>query len=344
MKVKIHQIAELIKAKVEGNPDAVITHPDKIESAGEGAITFFINPVYEKHLYHTRATAVLMDKNYQLSKPVPATILRVENVYLALSELIRYYEDTKLTPSGISEQATLGEDVEIGENVFVGPYTVIESGTRIGDNSYIGSQVYIGKNVQIGRNNRLYPGVRIYNDTVIGNEVVLHSNAVLGSDGFGFAQNEEGQYIKIPQIGHVEIGDRVEIGANTVIDRASMGKTVLEEGVKLDNLIQVGHNVIIGKNTVIAAQTGISGSTKIGENNQVGGQVGIAGHIRLGSNIKIGGGSGIISDMEDGGNYFGTPAMPLKDFMRSYAVFRQLPNMDKALYAVKKQLKDLGRE
>ncbi|MBY5957869.1 UDP-3-O-(3-hydroxymyristoyl)glucosamine N-acyltransferase [Membranicola marinus] len=336
MKVKVHQIADLIKAEVEGNPDEMITHPDKIETAGRGAITFFSNPKYEKYLYSTQAAAVLIDANYQLSKPVPATLLRVENVYLALSELFSFFDQNKPKPAEISNQASIHAGATLGKDAFVGAFTVIEADVSIGDHAQIGSQVYIGAGVHIGDHVRIHPGVKIYHGCQIGDHVVLHANAVIGSDGFGFAQDDKGQYTKIPQIGHVEIGDYVEIGANTVIDRASMGKTILHQGVKLDNLIQIGHNVVIGSNTVIAAQTGISGSTHIGENNQIGGQVGTAGHISIGSNLKIGGGTGIISDIKDGGNYFGTPAMPLKNFMRSYAIFRQLPAMDKDLHQLKK--------
>lgn len=343
MKVKISQIAELINADIDGNPDEVITHPDKIETAEAGSITFFSNPKYEKFLYTTRATAVLLDKNFHLSQPVPATLLRVENVYLALSTLFSFFDKSRVGPSGISPLASVDADATIGDGVSIGPFAVVEAGAHIGRNTHIGPQVYIGTDVLIGEGCRIYPGVRIYHDCMIRNGVVIHANSVIGSDGFGFAVDERGEYAKIPQIGHVEVGDRVEIGANSVIDRASMGRTVLEEGVKLDNLIQVGHNVVIGKNSVLAAQTGVAGSARIGQNVQVGGQAGIAGHLQIGDNVRLGGQTGIISDLDGDENYFGTPAMQINDFMRSYAVFRQLPQLRKEVHRLKKQLDELNK-
>ncbi len=344
MKVKIHQIAELIQAEVEGNPDEVITHPDKIETAGAGAITFFSNPKYEKYLYTTQASAVIIGKDYQISQPVPATLLRVENAYMALSTLFNFIEGQKAEPVGISELAYLHESVDIGEDSYVGPFTVIEKDVKIAANAQIGSQVYIGPGVQIGHHAQIYAGVKIYHNCLIGDHVIVHSNAVIGSDGFGFVQNEEGEYKKIPQIGQVEIGDHVEIGANTVIDRAAMGKTILHQGVKLDNLIQVGHNVVIGKNCVIASQAGIAGSTTIGENTQIGGQVGTAGHIHIGANNKIAGQAGVISDVKEGQELFGTPAINLGNYMRSYAVFRQLPELRKEIHQLKKQVEELKKK
>lgn len=343
MNVKISQIADLIKADIEGNPDVVITHPDKIESAQEGAITFFSNPKYEKHLYQTQASAVILDKNYTLTQPVPATLLRVENVYLALSILFELFDQSKLKQAGISKQASVHDSVQIGEGAHVGPYTVIEENVTIGNNAQIGPQVYIGAGVHIGDHARIYPGVRIYHSCRMGNHVVLHSNAVIGSDGFGFAPDEKGEYTKIPQIGFVDIGDHVEIGANTVIDRASMGKTVVEDGVKMDNLIQVGHNVVIGKNCVIAAQVGISGSSRIGDNSQLGGQSGVAGHLQLGENVQVGGQAGVITNLKSDRAYFGTPAIELNNYMRSYAVFKQLPELRREVYRLKKQLADLDK-
>lgn len=343
MNVKISQIADLIKADIEGNPEVIITHPDKIETAGEGAITFFSNPKYEKYLYQTRASAVLLDKQYKLIQPIPATVLRVENVYLALSTLFEFFDKAKVQKKGISGLSSIHPSVRIGEAGYVGPYTVIEENVIIGNHAQIGSQVYIGSGVQIGDHVRIYPGTRIYHDCQIGNHVVIHSNAVIGSDGFGFAPDEHGKYNKIPQIGSVEIGDHVEIGANTVIDRASMGKTLVKEGVKLDNLIQVGHNVVIGKNCVIAAQAGISGSSQIGDNSQIGGQVGISGHLVIGDNIQLAGQSGVITNLKSDGTYFGTPAFEMNAYMRAYAVFRQLPELRKEVLSLKKQLAELNK-
>jgi len=343
MKVKISQIADLIQAEITGNPDEVITHPDKIESAKEGSITFFSNPRYEKYLYTSQASAIIIDKNYHLTQPVPATILRVENVYLALSTLFEFFDKSVSQQPGISDLAYLEDDVELGEDSYVGPFTMIGKGARIGKNAQIGSQVYIGPGVFIGDHVRIFPGVKIYYNCQIGHHVVLHSNSVIGSDGFGFAPDSEGRYSKIPQIGIVSIGDHVEVGANTVIDRASMGKTIIHDGVKLDNLIQVAHNVVIEKNTVVAAQAGISGSASIGEHSQIGGQVGVAGHLEIGAHSKVGGQAGVIASLEPGKDYFGTPAMELKDFMRSYAVFRQLPELNKEIHRLKKQIDQLNK-
>lgn len=343
MNVKISQIADLIKADIEGNPDVTITHPDKIETAKEGAITFFSNPKYEKYLYQTQASAVLLDKNYLLTQPVPATLLRVENVYLALSTLFEFFDQTTLKKAEISKMASIHTKAQIGEGSYVGPYTVIEENVIIGKNAQISSQVYIGPGTVIGDHARIHSGVRIYHDCRIGDKVVIHSNAVVGSDGFGFAPNEKGEYAKIPQIGVVEIGDHVEIGANTVIDRASMGKTVVMDGVKLDNLIQVGHNVVIGKNCVVAAQAGISGSSRIGDNSQLGGQSGIGGHLQLGENVQVGGQAGVITNLKSDRAYFGTPAIELNNYMRAYAVFKQLPELRKEVYRLKKQLAELDK-
>lgn len=343
MNVKISQIADLIKADIEGNPDEFITHPDKIESAQAGAITFFSNPKYEKFLYQTQASAVLLDKNYKLTQPVPATLLRVENVYLALSALFEYFDKNRVKKEGVSKLAVVGEGVKMGKGVYIGPYAVVEDNVTIGDDAQIGPQVYIGAGTQIGHQVKIYPGVRIYHDCHIGDRVILHSNAVIGSDGFGFAPNEAGEYTKIPQIGVVVIGDDVEIGANTVVDRASMGKTIVSAGTKLDNLIQVGHSVVIGKNCVIAAQTGIAGSTRIGDNAQIGGHVGIAGHLNLGDNIKLGGMAGVNSNLKSEGEYFGAPAFELNNYMRSYVVFKNLPDLRKEVIQLRKQLDELSK-
>lgn len=341
MEIKVHQIAELIKAEIEGNDEAVITHPDKIEDAGAGAITFYSNPKYEKYLYETGATAVIVQDDFEPSRPVDAVLLRVPDVYVALSQLFHFYEKIQQKPAGISDKASVAESVKLGDDIYIGDFSVVEEGATIGTGSSIDSQVYIGENVKIGKDVKIYPGVRIYKNCQIGDRVVLHANAVIGSDGFGFAHDSEGNYLKIPQIGRVELGDDVEIGANTVIDRASMGVTLIENGVKLDNLIQVGHNVVIRKNTVIAAQTGIAGSTEIGESSRIGGQVGIAGHLRIGPQSQIAAQTGIGSDLKGGGAYLGTPSMEARAFQRSHVVFKELPELRKMIFRIDKKLKEL---
>lgn len=338
MEVKIHQIAELIKAKVEGNADVVITHPAKIEHAGPGSITFFSNPRYEKYLYDTTASAVILDNHFILKQPVMATILRVENVYLALSVLFEFLEKSKQVSGGISDLAYVDPSAQVPSSCSIGPFTYIDKGVVLGENCRIGSHVHIGSNVVMGSDSIINAGVKIYRDSQIGKSVIIHSNAVIGSDGFGFVKDDSGHYKKIPQIGNVEIKDHVEIGANTVIDRASMGSTVIQSGVKLDNLIQVGHNVVIGEHTVIAALTGVAGSVKIGDNNQIGGQVGIAGHISIGSNNGIAGGTGIVKNVGDGEVLMGYPAMNVKQFFKSHIYIQKLGEMEKRIKQLERKL------
>ncbi|GAA5219741.1 UDP-3-O-(3-hydroxymyristoyl)glucosamine N-acyltransferase [Membranihabitans marinus] len=338
MEVKIHQIAELIKAKVEGNADVVITHPAKIEHAGPGSITFFSNPRYEKYLYNTKASAVILDNDFILKEPVMATVLRVENVYLALSLLFEFLEKSKKVPQVVSDLAYVDPTAQVPSSCSVGPFTYIDKGTVLGENCRIGSHVHIGSNVVLGNDTVINSGVKIYRDCQIGESVIIHSNAVIGSDGFGFVKDDMGHYKKIPQIGNVIIGNDVEIGANTVIDRASMGSTEIKSGVKLDNLIQVGHNVVIGSHTVIAALTGVAGSVKIGEDNQIGGQVGIAGHTTIGSKNGIAGGTGIVKNVGDGELLMGYPAVKVKQFFKSHIYIQKLGEMERRIKQLEAKL------
>ncbi|WP_236978733.1 UDP-3-O-(3-hydroxymyristoyl)glucosamine N-acyltransferase [Membranihabitans maritimus] len=340
MEAKINQIAELINAEVQGNGEGVITHPGKIEDAGPGAITFFSNAKYEEYLYQTQATAIIVGKDFNPRKPVPTTLLKVENVYLALSILFEFFDENKVKIKGISPLASIHEGVEVPDSVYIGPFVHIEKGVMIGENCEIQSHVYIGTNVQIGNGVRIFPGVKVHADCRIGNAVTLHANAVIGSDGFGFARDSDGNYRKIPQIGNVVLKDNVDIGANTVVDRASMGSTIIEEGVKLDNLVQIAHNVVIGKNTVIAAQAGIAGSSQLGSNNQLGGQAGIAGHIKIGSENLISGQSGVMSDLGDNNRVFGSPAYSHLQFFKAFTVTKKLPEIEKRLAQLEKKVKN----
>ncbi len=341
MNFKAKVIAEFLKGQVEGDPEAEVNNVARIEEAGPGTLAFLANPKYEKHLYETGATIVLVNKDFKASKPVSATLIRVENAYEAFASLLELYEQSKPRRTGIHELASIHENVTLGANVYVGDYTVIEEDVEIGDDTMIYPQVYVGKGARIGKGCILYPGAKIYEGCRLGNRVILHGGVIIGADGFGFAPGSDNRYKKIPQTGIVIIEDDVEIGANTCVDRATMGATVIHRGVKLDNLIQIAHNVDVGENTVMAAQTGIAGSTKVGRDCMFAAQVGIIGHLNIGNGVKIGGQSGVIKDAGDGETLQGSSAMHYKDYWRSYLIFAKLPEMRKELNRLSKEIKEL---
>ncbi|MEM1356926.1 MAG: UDP-3-O-(3-hydroxymyristoyl)glucosamine N-acyltransferase [Bacteroidota bacterium] len=344
MQITAAKLAEMINATLEGDPEVVITAPAKIEEAGPGSITFLANPAYEHHLYTTGATAVLVSHDFQPKAPIASTLLRVADVRRTVGELLAVYQkdEAAQTRRAISAQAAVDEQAQLGEKVRVGKFAIVEAGAIIGAGSVILEQVYVGPNVSIGKNCTIYPGVRLLRDCVIGDNCILHANVVIGGDGFGFNHDSNsGRYTKIPQVGNVIIEDDVEIGAGTTIDRAVMGSTVIRKGVKLDNLIQIAHNVEIGINTVIAAQTGIAGSTKIGANCRIGGQVGIAGHAIIGDNTQIQAQSGVASSTAPNSAIGGSPAYNFSDYLRSYTVFKNLPEMMRDL---RKRLKSLEKQ
>jgi len=304
----------------------------KIEDATAGSLSFLSNPKYEQYLYTTKASIVIVNQDLKLDKPVASTLIRVKNAYTAFSSLLQIYNKMRLDKTGVEQPVFIHPSAKIGKNVYIGAFTYIDKDVVIQDNSRIYPHVYIGENVNIGADTTLFPGVSVYFDCVIGERVIIHSGTVIGSDGFGFAPQDDGTYKKINQIGNVVIENDVEIGANTVIDRATMGSTIIRQGVKLDNLIQVAHNVEIGKNTVIAAQSGISGSTKIGENAVIGGQVGIVGHINIASGTQIQAQSGVNRTIADEGKkWSGTPAAPYNAQMRSQVVYSRLPELERRL-------------
>lgn len=343
MQITAAKLAEMINATLEGNPEVIITAPAKIEEAGPGSITFLANPAYEHHLYTTGATAVLVSLDFQPRKPVSPTLLRVADVRRTVGELLAVYQQDEAarTRRAVSAQAAVDKQAQLGSEVRVGKFAVIEAGASIGDSTVILDQVYVGPNVSIGKNCTIYPGVRLLRDCVIGDNCIVHANVVIGGDGFGFNYDaKSGRYTKIPQVGNVVIENDVEIGAGTTIDRAVMGSTVIRNGVKLDNLIQIAHNVEIGFNTVIAAQTGVAGSTKIGANCRIGGQVGIAGHSIIGDNSQIQAQSGVASSTEPNAAIGGSPAYNFNDYLRSYTVFKNLPEM---MRDIRKRLKALER-
>jgi UDP-3-O-[3-hydroxymyristoyl] glucosamine N-acyltransferase len=341
MEISAQQLAALLNGTIEGDPSVKINRPGKIESAQAGEICFFGNDKYEEYVYTTEATILLVANTFKPRQAVKPTLIRVENVYASLAFLLdKFGEQTKPTTATISERAAIDPSVKIGKNVSIGDFTIIEQGATIGDNCRLYGQVYVGKNVVIANESIVYAGVKIYNDCKIGARCILQSGAVIGSDGFGFAPQADGTYKKIHHAGNVILEDDVEIGANTTIDRGSIGATMIRRGVKLDNLIQVAHNVEIGENTVIAAQTGVAGSTKIGRNGRIGGQVGFGGHLVIGDFVQIQGQSGIINNQPDNVKLNGTPALDFSSFMKSYVIFKKLPDMWKRITALEKRLNE----
>ena len=335
-------IARLLNGTVEGDPETKLNTVARIEEGRQGALSFLSNPKYEPWIYTTAASAVLVKNDFAPSKEVTATLIRVDDPYQALARLLAFYEQARPAKKGIHPSAVIDEKASIGSDVFIGACSVVSENALIGDGCALHPQVYIGENVRIGKNCTLHPGVKVYRDCVIGNDCILHAGAVIGADGFGFAPVSDANYMKIPQIGNVIIEDNVEIGSNTCVDRATMGSTVIRKGVKLDNLIQVGHNVEIGENTVIAAQSGLAGSTRVGRNCMFGGQVGLAGHLSIADGCKIGAQSGIMSTVtEENSVLLGYPATDSKQFLKSVVYIRKLPELSSRLDALAKTVESL---
>lgn len=327
MKFTAAQIAGILEGEVVGNPDAEVFKLAKIEEGTEGSLTFLANPKYVNFIYTTAATITIVNNDFVPENELTTTLIKVEDAYQSFSKLLEYYNQVKLMKSGIEQPSVISENVTYGEQLYLGSFSYVGKNVTIGKNVKIYPNCFIGDNVTIGDNCIFFAGVKIYSETVIGNNCNFHSGCVVGSDGFGFAPTEDGTFSKIPQIGNVIIEDDVEIGANTTIDRATLGTTLIRKGVKLDNHIQVAHNVEIGENTVIAAQTGIAGSTKIGSNCLIGGQVGIAGHITIGNNVRIQAQSGVGKNVSDGEVLQGSPSFGYADYSKSYVHFRNLPKI-----------------
>lgn len=344
MQLSAREIAQLLNGIVEGDPEVVVNRPSKIEEGGVGTITFLANDKYEEFVYETTASVLLVSRDFQPKRPVSATLIRVENVYSSLSFLLEKFGNQIKVSSGISDKAFVHPSAKLGKGVSVGVFAVIDENAIIGEGCHIAMQVYIGNNVELGKNVTVYPGAKILHDCKIGDNCVIYPNVVIGSDGFGFAPTADGTYKKIPQTGNVVIEHNVEIGSGTTIDRATMGSTIIRSGVKLDNLIQIAHNVEIGENTVIAAQAGIAGSTKIGRNCRIGGQVGFAGHISIADGTQIQAQSGIASNVKEPNTaLFGYPAIPYKDYIKSYSIFKKLPELYKLIKDLEKTIKANGR-
>jgi len=340
MEFTVNQIAALLGGNVVGDGEVKVNHLDKIEIAKEGAISFLSNPKYENFIYSTSASAVIVSNQFVAKGFLTPALIVVEDPYLAFTALLEeYYKYKNFAKKGVEQPSFIGENTTIGNDAYRGAFSYIGSNTKIGDNVKIYPHVYIGDNVTIGSNCIIYSGVKIYADTIIGNFVTIQAGAVIGSDGFGFAPQSDGSYKTIPQLGNVILEDNVDIGANTVVDCATMGSTVIRKGVKLDNLIQIAHNVEVGTNTVIAAQTGIAGSVKIGENVMIGGQVGIAGHLSIANKTKIGAQSGFNkSVLEEGKTYLGSPALDYNLELKAFTIYRKLPEILKRIEKIEENL------
>ena len=338
-------IAGFLKGEIEGDPGIVVNAIAKIEEGHEGALSFLANPKYEHYIYSTKSSVVLVNKSFVPTSKVEATLIKVENAYNAFASLLQLVEQSKPRKKGIHPTAVIEPSAKIGEGAYIGAYAYIGENCILGDNCSVYPHVYIGDNSKVGNGCTLNPGVKIYHECVLGEGVTIHAGTVIGSDGFGFAPQSENEFMKIPQIGNVVIEDHVEIGANVTIDRATMGSTIIRRGVKLDNLIQIAHNVEIGENTVIAAQTGISGSTKVGKNCMFGGQVGLAGHIKIVDGTKIGAQSGIPGDVKkENSILLGYPAIDHRDFLRCSVVFRKLPELRIKVDALEKEIESLKKQ
>jgi len=338
MKFTATQIAGILEGDIVGNPDVEVSRLSKIEEGTEGSLTFLANPKYKPFIYSTQASITIVNKTFEAENKLTTTLIKVEDAYKSFSKLLEYYNQIKINKFGIEQPSFIAESSRYGQNVYIGAFSYIGAHVTISDNVKIFPGSYIGDNVKIGENTVIFAGVKIYSDCIIGNNCVINSCTVIGADGFGFAPNENGEYSKVPQTGNVIIEDFVDIGAATSIDRATLGSTIIRKGVKLDNQIQIAHNVEIGKNTVIAAQTGVAGSTKIGENCQIGGQVGIVGHLTIGNNVKIQAQSGITRNVKDNEVLQGSPAFGYGDFNKSYVYFKNFPKIVKDLNEIEKKV------
>jgi UDP-3-O-[3-hydroxymyristoyl] glucosamine N-acyltransferase len=344
MKFSAQQISQLLDGVVEGNPETQVSKLSKIEEGVAGSLSFLANPRYIPYIYTTRASIVIVGKEFKPEQPISATLIRVDDAYQSFARLLEIYNQIRRDKKGIESPSFIASSSTLGKDVYVGAFAYIGENVVIGSNVKIYPHVYIGDNTVIGDHTTLFPGVRIYSDCVIGSSCTLHSGCIIGADGFGFAPQQDNQYKKVAQIGNVIIEDHVEIGANTTVDRATLGSTVIRRGVKLDNLIQIAHNVEIGENTVIASQTGVAGSTKIGRDCMIGGQVGIVGHLTIANGVKIAAQSGIGSSITTEGDILqGSPAFGVSDYKRAYVVFKKLPLLEKRIKELEHALSEISK-
>jgi len=339
MKFTAQKIADILEGEVFGNPKEEISKLSKIEEGEKGSLTFLSNPKYGPFLYKTNASVVIVNKNFEIENELRTTLIKVEDAYLAFTKILEFYNEVKNNKLGRETPHFISDSAQIGKDEYIGAFAYIGENVVIGNNVKIYPHAYVGDNSVIGEGSVIYSGVKIYSETQIGNYCKIHAGSIIGADGFGFAPNEKGEYIPIPQIGNVIIEDYVDIGSASTIDRATLGSTIIKKGVKLDNQIQIAHNVEVGENTVIAAQTGIAGSSKIGTNCMIGGQVGISGHVKIGNNVKILAQAGISKNIKENSIVNGTPAFKVQDFNKSYVLFKNLPNIVSKFNQLEKELK-----
>lgn len=338
-----YQVAELLNGTVEGDPQIKITNVAKIQDAKTGDLSFLSNPKYTSFIYETEASAILVSKDFEATKKIDKTLIRVEDSYTGFAKLLKHYNDAKTNISGISEKASVSKSAEIGENVYIGEFTHIGDGVSIGDNTKIYHNVTIHEGCSVGSGSIIYSGVTIYPECIIGDNNIIHGNAVIGCDGFGFAPLQDGSYMKIEQIGNVVLGKNVEIGGCVTLDRATMGSTIIKDGVKINDLIQIGHNVEIGEDTIIAGQSGVAGSTKVGKQVQIGGQVGIAGHIEIGDGAKIFAKAGVSTSVKPGAKMLGAPAMSDREYKISHVYFKNIKKLADRVAELEKKIATLTK-
>ena len=337
MKFTAEQIAGILEGIVVGDPNIEVSKLAKIEEGTEGSLTFLSNLKYTPFIYTTKASITIVNSDFEPEKPISTTLIKVEDAYEGFSKLLEYYDRIKSNKSGIEQPSFISDTVKVPDEIYVGAFAYIGHNVELGTNVKIFPNAYVGDNVIIGDNSVILPGAKVYSDCVLGTNCVINSGAIIGADGFGFAPTKDGGYVKIPQTGNVILEDFVDIGAGTTIDRATIGSTIIRTGVKLDNQIQIAHNVEIGKNTVIAAQSGVAGSTKIGEHCQIGGQVGIAGHLTIGNNVKVQAQSGIGRNVKDNEVLQGSPSFGYTDWNKSYVYFKNLPKLVKTINELEKK-------
>ena len=341
MKFTATQIAGILEGKVEGNPNAEVWNVAKIEEGAPGMISFLANPKYTHYIYETKSSIVIVNDSFEATAPIQATLIRVPDAYACFAKLLAFYDQMTQNKQGVSSLAFVSSTAQCGENLYLGEFAFVGENAKIGHNVKVYPQVYVGDGCVVGDNTVLYPGVKLYRNTVVGSNCILHAGVVIGADGFGFAPQPDGHYEKIPQVGNVVIEGNVEIGANTTIDRATMGSTRIHKGVKLDNLIMLAHNTEVGENTAMAAQTGVSGSTQIGKNCVIAGQCGFVGHIKVADGTQIGAQSGVLGNIKKAGALMGSPTQPLREYLKSMAHIRRLDEMSKTIDTLKKDLETL---
>jgi len=340
MKFTATQIAGILEGEVEGNPQIAVHKLSKIEEGEKGSLTFLANPKYTSYIYSTKASITIVNKDFIPEQELTTTLIKVDDAYKSFSKLLEYYNQVKSNKVGVEQPSFISETVKYGDGFYLGAFSYLGDNVQIGNNVKVYPNVYIGENVTIGDNVLIFAGAKIYSESIIGNNCVIHSGAIIGADGFGFTPNEKGEYSKVPQTGNVILEENVDVGAGTTIDRATLGSTILRKGVKLDNQIQIAHNVEIGEHTAIAAQTGIAGSTKIGKHCLIGGQVGIVGHITIGDRVRIQAQSGIGRNVKDGEVLQGSPALNYGDYNKSYVHFKNLPKLVNRINEIEKKVEE----